>query len=160
MRNLMLIKNREHIISNKQLKKIIHKLGAEFQPAVLVVCENRKELLEYFVAVPYLISSLLDISLWMGKTEGFYLERGDIVVIFTYSQTDDGDDLHSHQLYSIHALLHELYHRSVSDQQLQLSDRQEECEADRFATKFINKKSRFISKVMNWEDEWSMWEEE
>lgn len=155
----MKIVNGKRTFTNQQLTKIINKLGRKYQPALLVICDSRAELLHHFTAVPGLFTSLFDLSLWTGKTEGFYLSKDDIVVVFTYSQTDDQEDRHSRQLYSIHALVHELYHRKQAFSRRRMTDDEEEQAADRFATSFVNKQSAFLAKVMGWKDQWRMWEE-
>lgn len=155
----MKIINRERLLLNAQLSKLIDKLGDRYRPAVLMVCETRWDLFRYFIASPQLITSLADFSLWTGKTEGFYLNTEDMVVIFPFAQTDDGEDRQSIQLYSIHALLHELYHRKQEHHGEEMSEEKEEQEADKFATSFINQQSTLIARIMGWDDEWSMWEE-
>lgn len=146
-------------MKNSQLNCLIDVLGDAYRPAVLVVCENRRDLVRYFMTMPRLLTSLADLSLWTGKTEGFYLNAGDIVVICLYAQTDDGADLHSIQLYSLHALLHELFHRRQAHQGTPMSDENEETAADQFATSYINQQSALIARIMEWDDEWTMWEE-
>lgn len=155
----MKIVNKGRLLLSSQLDRLINQLGDKYRPSVLVVCENRWDLFQYFITDSQLITSLADISLWTGKTEGFYLNKGDIVVIFPYAQTDGGDDRHSIQLYTLHALYHELFHRMQEHYGEPMTEEEEEAAADIFATSYINRESSLIAGIMEWEDEWSMWEE-
>ncbi len=77
--------------------------------------------------------------------------------LYLFSENDDGDDKQSKQLYSIHALTHEVRHR------WQIRNNyagDEEIDADEFATKFVNQNSKIIKKIMNWDDEWEVEEED
>ena len=107
------------------------------------------ELLHYLVII-------LDFTVWLGKVEGAYIGLLDTVVIYIFSQTDDKEDIQSKQLYSLHALSRELRHRWQKQNNYKGN---EEDDADQFATQFINKNSRKISKIMSWDDEWEVEEE-
>lgn len=84
-----------------------------------------------------------------------YDKKLDYVYLYMFSQTDGGNDIHSIQFYSIHALIHELRHVC----QIKKSKIGGEGYADWFATKFVNGNSCKISKIMNWKDEWKIKEE-
>ncbi|WP_238442540.1 hypothetical protein [Desulforamulus reducens] len=97
----------------------------------------------------------------MGKLEGSYDVQSDVAYLCIFAQTDDGDDFHSKQLYSLHALVHELRHRyQFENNFLTEDDEASEIDADKFATHFINSNSARISKIMNWQEEWTIEEED
>lgn len=155
----MRIINSGNYFSNKQLDKIINIYDRDCIPSKLIICENRKELLKLknnIELIEYL-SIIFDLTIWFGKVEGVYLESLDTVLVFVFSQNDDGDDVQSKQLYSIHALSHEVRHR------MQIKNNYKgdmEQDADNFATKFVARNSKKISKIMNWADEWEVEEED
>jgi len=152
----MRIINNQNIITNKQIESIIKVLGRNFKPRRIVIYETRLDMLKF-----YPVCFNFSFEEFSGKLEGSYDESFDTVYICVFSQTDDGDDLHSKQLYSVHALVHELRHRYQSVKNF-LTDNDEKAEkdADKFATNFINNNSHKISKIMNWKDEWTVEEEE
>ena len=155
----MNIKNKGTYYSNDQLSNIIKRMALKASPKELIICENRKDILHYirrFHAADR-CSILLDITIWCGKVDGIYLERSGIIMIFVFSQTADGMDNQSKQLYSLHSLAHEMRHVW---QQRNNFTKDVEKDADHFATKFINTNSEYISKIMNWEEEWEVEEEE
>ncbi|MTI79643.1 MAG: hypothetical protein FH758_02000 [Firmicutes bacterium] len=152
----MKIINKQNIITNKQIDNIIRLLGKDYQPSKIVIYETRFDMLRY-----YPLCFNFTFEEFRGELEGSYDQYSDVVYICIYSQTDDGDDLHSKQLYSLHALCHELRHRYqyVNDFMFD-DDVKSEKDADKFATKTINNKSRQISKIMGWKDEWTVEEED
>jgi hypothetical protein len=95
-----------------------------------------------------------------GGLEGIYYNDSDEVHIFIFSQDDDGDDIQSHQLYSLHALLHEMRHRYHYINKIDMKETKKEIDADKFATKFINRNSEAVSKIMGWKEEWTVEEED
>lgn len=148
----MEIINNQNIITNRQISDIIQLLGQEYAPHTIVVYETRLDILKFF---PRCFNFALDE--FSGELEGVYEESTDTVYIFIFVQTDDGDDVHSRQLYSLHALMHELRHRfQTVTNYLAHDENQAEQDADQFATSFINGKSSRISKIMNWADEWTV----
>jgi hypothetical protein len=154
----MNIENKGTYYSNDQLEKIIKKMALNTLPNELIICEKRKDLFHYIRRVNVIdrFSLLLDITIWSGKVEGIYFEKSKTIFIFVFSQTDDGLDYQSKQLYSLHSLTHEMRH--VWQQRNNFTKDVEE-DADHFATKFINSNSEYLSKVMKWEDEWEVEEE-
>lgn len=148
--------NREHIITNKQLEMFIDMLGPAYRPARIIVYENRLDLFHYY-------SRCFNFS-WeelLGQLEGSYDTTTDTVYLCIFAQNDDGDDLHSKQLYSLHALAHELRHRYQEVKNLfQGEDEKSERDADQFATRTINRNSRCISNIMGWAEEWTVEEED
>lgn len=154
----MNIVNKGTYYSNDQLAQIINKMALKASPKELIICENRKDILPYIrrFNITDRLSILLDITIWAGRVEGIYLEKSEIIIIFVYSQTDDGVDYQSKQLYSLHSLAHEMRHVW---QQRNNFTKDAEKDADHFAAKFINTNSEYISKVMKWEEEWEVEEE-
>lgn len=152
----MRIINNQNIITNKQIESIVKFLGKDYKPSKIVVYETRLDLLKFYPAC--FNFSWEEFS---GQLEGSYDESSDIAYICIFAQNDDGDDLHSKQLYSLHALAHELRHRyQFVNNFLTKDDIKSEKDADKFATNFINKNSRKISQIMNWDDEWTVEEED
>ncbi|GBF33221.1 hypothetical protein DCCM_2320 [Desulfocucumis palustris] len=154
----MIIINRQNIIKNRQIEKVLKLLGGDYRPARLVVYETRLDVFRFFFKCFNLSREELS-----GKLEGTYHQATDSVYVFVYAQTDDGDDLHSKQLYSLHAMSHELRHRYQYVKGLFTKDEDEEkseSDADRFATNFINNNSAKIKKIMGWSDEWTVEEED
>ncbi|GAB6181462.1 hypothetical protein JCM14036_27810 [Desulfotomaculum defluvii] len=152
----MKIINNQNIITNEQIEQLVKLLGRDYQPKTLVVYETRLDIIKFF-------PRCLNFSMeeFRGDLEGTYDQASDTATIFIFVQTDDGDDLQSKQLYSLHALVHELRHRFqyVRDF-LTNNDEKSEQDADRFATRFINGNSHKISKIMNWPEEWTVEEED
>jgi Zn-dependent peptidase ImmA (M78 family) len=152
----MKIINRENVFTNKQIESIIKLLGKDYKPSKIVVYETRFDMLRYY-------SACFNFTLeeFRGELEGSYDQSSDTAYICIFAQTDDGDDLHSKQLYSLHALVHELRHRyQYVNNYLINNDEKAEKDADAFATRFVNGKSRKISKIMGWKDEWTVEEED
>lgn len=150
----MQIINKQNIINNQQLEAIVKSLGKAYRPSKMVVYESKYDLLRFF-------KQCYNFSLeeFLGRLEGSYDQSTDTVYLCIFAQTDDGDDLHSKQLYSLHALVHELRHRYQYVNNYLTADEDEEAaeeDADRFATRFINNRSKKISKIMQWKDEWTV----
>lgn len=148
----MYIINNQNIIKNEQIEKIVKALGKDYKPNKIIVYETRLDMIRFF-------SLCYNFSLeeFCGKLEGSYDPAEDIAYICIFAQTDDGDDIHSKQLYSLHALVHELRHRyQYVNNYLLDDDEKAERDADNFATGFINNNSRKISRIMNWKDEWTV----
>jgi len=70
---------------------------------------------------------------------------------------DDGNNKHSKQFSSLHAMIHELRH---GYQRRNSIYKNIEEDADNFATDFLNSKSMKISQIMHWKDEWTIEEED
>lgn len=152
----MNILNKQNFITNEQIEKLIKLLGKDYRPKLLVVYETRWDLLKYY---PQCFNFSLEEL--RGQLEGSYDEATDTAYICIFSQTDDGDDHHSKQLYSLHALIHELRHRyQYVNNYLRQDDARSEQDADRFATRFINGNSRKISQIMHWKGEWTVEEDD
>lgn len=152
----MEIINGQNIITNQQIQSIINMLGKDYKPSKIIVYETKSDVLKY-----YPVCFNLSLAELRGRIEGSYDESTDTVYICVFAQTDDGDDLHSKQLYSLHALAHELRHRYQAARNfLTGDDERSEKDADKFATNFINSNSARISRIMNWQDEWTVEEED
>lgn len=145
--------NQENIFTTKQLWKYIKLLGNDYRPKEIVVIETRFDIIKYIFKS--LLFSRIILEILLGKIEGLYLPILDRVYIFVFSQNDDGEDKQSKQLYSLHALTHELRHRWQKHNKLPPNEE----DADEFATNFINKNSPQISRIMKWKDEWEVEEE-
>lgn len=133
-------------------------LDNKYIPSTLIVCELRKDVFNTYKYLGFVNYALLlfDFAIWLGKVEGIYLNRLDVVIVYIFSQNDDGEDKQSKQLYTIHALMHELRHVWQTRNNF---NGDEEKDADNFANRFVNEKSGKISKVMKWKDEWEVEEE-
>jgi hypothetical protein len=154
----MKIINNQNYYTDKQLLKVVKLLGKKYEPSKLIIVENRLNLISTLIHCDFMLAmyQLFNVPIWLGKIEGIYNELSDVAIVYIFSENDDGDDLQSKQLYSLHALTHELRHRW----QKQTNYKGDvEKDADNFATEFINKKSATISNIMNWEDEWEVEEE-
>ena len=128
------------------------KLGDEYNIDLLIIVENRGELFKYEgvkMSLTRLIQTLF------AQIEGAYIPSTKTVMIFVFAQ-NEYRDFQSSQLYSIHALLHELRHAYQCNKELAVS----EDDSDNFATKYINKNSKFFARIMGWEDEWEVEEED
>jgi hypothetical protein len=148
----MVIINNQNIISNKQIERIVKALGRDYRASKIVVYETKLDMIRFY---PQCYNFSME-EFW-GKLEGSYDPSSDVAYICIFAQTDDGEDLHSKQLYSLHALVHELRHRyQYVNDYLVDDDEKAEQDADNFATRFINNQSRRISKIMNWKDEWTV----
>jgi len=154
----MIIINKENYFSNNQLGKFMSLFQKDYIPSKLIICEHRLDIpkicskLDKYTA----LSILVDITVWTGKTEAEYIEGSDTIIVYVFAQNDDGDDRQSKQLYSLHALVHELRHRYYTFKSIKISLNIEEEDCDKFATKFIRKRSKIISNIMNWQDEWEV----
>jgi len=152
----MKILNNQNYITNQQIESIIKILGKNYKPRKIVIYETMLDVLKY-----YFLCFNFSLEEFRGGLEGSYDEASDVVYLFIYAQTDDGDDRHSKQLYSLHAMVHELRHRYQYVKNFLVSDdAKSERDADRFATSFINNNSRKISRIMNWQEEWTVEEED
>lgn len=152
----MEILNSQNIITNQQIQSFINILGKDYEPRRIFVYETKSDVIRY-----YPVCFNLSLEELRGEIEGSYDESTDTVYICVFAQTDDGDDLHSKQLYSLHALAHELRHRYQAVKNFLTNDDElSEKDADNFATKFINSNSAMISSIMNWQDEWTVGEED
>ena len=152
----MKIINNQNMITNLQIEKLVKLLGKDYRPKKIVVYETRLDLFKF-----YPLCFNFSLEELRGELEGSYDESTDTAYICIFVQTDDGDNLHSMQLYSLHALVHELRHRyQYVHNYLRRDDDKSEKDADRFATRFINSNSRKISQIMNWSQEWTVEEEE
>ncbi|AQS58638.1 hypothetical protein [Desulforamulus ferrireducens] len=152
----MKIINRQNILTNKQIESVIKLMGKDYQPKKIFVYETRFDLIRYY---PRCFNFSLEE--FRGELEGSYDPDEDTVYLCVFAQTDDGDDVHSKQLYSLHALAHELRHRyQYVNNRLFHDDKKSEKDADNFATNFINRNSRKISKIMGWSQEWTVEEED
>lgn len=154
----MLLINNEKYFLNQQLESFLALFKVDYVPSRLIICDHRLDL-------PKLCSKLdkatalcilADISVWDGQTEAEYIESVDTIIVYVFAQNDDGEDKQSKQLYSLHALVHELRHRYYTYHKTDISLKKEEKDCDKFATKFIKKKSAKISQIMDWEDEWEV----
>jgi Zn-dependent peptidase ImmA (M78 family) len=154
----MKIINNGNYFTNTQLNNVINKLNKSYMPTKLIICENKSDMLKLFYNANIAIGMLINFNIFMllGQREGIYYPYFDIVVIFVFSENDDGNNKHSKQLYSLHALLHELRHR------YQCANNKEtlENDCDNFATNFINNKSKLITNIMGWSREWTIEEED
>jgi len=157
----MQIINKENYFSNKQIDKFMSLFEKAYIPSKLIICENRLDILKICSKLDKstALSILIDITVWAGKTEAEFIEGSDTIIVYIFSQNDDGDDRQSKQLYSLHALVHELRHRYYTFNNIKISLKFEEEDCDIFATKFIRKKSKTISEIMKWKDEWEVEEE-
>lgn len=147
----MIMVNKQNVFTNKQLNKFFNLLGDDYKPNKLIVCEKRIDIIRYLVIPTSYIQA------FRGKIEGFYSYLSKTVVLFTFAQNDDGNNKQSIQLYSLHALCHEVRHHYQARIKFK-GDK--ELDADRFATNFINNNSRKIKEIMNWRYEWEVEEED
>lgn len=148
----MIILNSQNYFTNDQLKKILGKLGDEYDIDLLIIVENRKELFKYdgIKMTPMCLIQTL-----FSQVEGAYLPLTKTIMLFVFAQ-NEYKDFQSSQLYSIHALLHELRHAYQWNKELKISEE----DSDNFATRYLNKHSKFFTKIMGWEDEWEVEEED
>ncbi|MFA9378772.1 MAG: hypothetical protein ACERKZ_18810 [Lachnotalea sp.] len=155
----MNIINNQNFITNIQLTKILALLSNQYMPHNLIICECRKDvfrLYKFIKPIDYLLT-ILDMTILFGKVEGINYIEQDIIIIYIFAQDYEEYDNQDKQLYSLHALFHEARHRW---QKLTNYVGDEEKDADYFATTYINKNSKKISKIMNWADEWEVEEED
>ncbi|MFZ5643471.1 MAG: hypothetical protein ACOY46_07755 [Bacillota bacterium] len=140
------------IFSDRQIIGFVNLLGTDYRPRRIIIYESRLDIIRFYPrCFNFSFEELL------GKLEGTYDESNDTAYICVFAQNDDGDDVHSKQLYSLHALAHELRHRYQALKGLYADDDEmSEVDADRFATNFINRNSYNISKIMGWKEEWTV----
>lgn len=147
------IVNNENVITNNQINLITGMLQPSYKPKKIIVHETKEDFLDK--RKYYNIFSLV-IYKWRilkGEAEGMYNRKLDYVYIYIFSQIDDGNNIHSMQLYSLHALMHELRHVYQAKTKNKIGN---EKDADYFATSFINNNSKKISRIMRWKDEWEI----
>jgi len=150
----MKIINPQTYFSNKQVKKIIELAGRIYRPDCIVIYETRSDVLKNIFNCTEILTSFM--SILLGKTEGLFWQPKNRVSVFIFSENDDGDDRESKQLYSLHALLHELRH--VYQEKHKING-DEEIDCDKFATNFLDVHSKEIKQIMQWKDEWTVEEE-
>lgn len=151
----MILINKENIISNKQIKKLIKLLGDDYSPKKIIVFETKFDV----IIKSYQLDPIQMIMVLLGRIEGTYYGFRDKVYIYIFSENDDGNDIHSKQFYSLHVLLHELRHRWQRVNKSDMVGKDRENDADKFATDYLNNNSKIISDIMGWEDEWEIEEE-
>jgi hypothetical protein len=142
-----IINHREYYLSKKRIKKFLNLFEKSYRPRTIIIYEKRLDVLRNIRPVGLSVFGVL-----LGKTEGLYILDTDTVCVFVFSENDDGDDRQSFQLYSLHALCHELRHRF----QHKTGQPMTEEDADAFATLFMKKYAHAIKKIMGWEDEWEV----
>lgn len=142
-----IINHREYYLSKKRIKKFLNLFEKIYRPRRIIIYEKRMDVLRNIGPVGLSVFEVI-----LGKTEGLYILDTDTVCVFVFSENDDGDDQQSFQLYSLHALCHELRHRF----QYKTGKPMTEEDADAFATLFMKKHARAIKKIMGWEDEWEV----
>jgi hypothetical protein len=154
----MIIINKGNFFTNTQIEKVVKLLGAGYKPKKIVIYETRMDMFRY-------IFKCFNFSAeeFLGKLEGCYDEASDTVYVCVFAQTDDGDDFHSKQLYSLHAMIHELRHRFQAVRSMYAGSANEEKaekDADKYATYVVNRKSGRIKEIMGWQEEWQVEEED
>ena len=142
-----IINSRKFYFKNKQIKKFLKLLDKDYIPKTIIIYEKRIDLFRNLVPLGLSFFPIL-----LGRTEGFYNMKDDVICLFVFSENDDGEDQQSFQLYALHALCHELRHRF----QYKTSRMMSEEDADSFATAFMDKHSYAIKSIMRWEDEWEV----
>jgi Zn-dependent peptidase ImmA (M78 family) len=149
--------NNENYFTNNQLRDLMNMLDNKYLPSKLIICETKKDVLKLYknIALYEYIILLLDITIWTERVEGMYLKQRDTIIIYMFSQNYVNDKL-SKQLYSIHTLMHELRH--VWQHRTGYKGNKEN-DADKFASKIVHQKSKKVSRIMNWKDEWEVEEE-
>jgi len=152
--------NKENIFTDEQIRNYIELLGEKYSPKRIIICETKDDVLEYSNRDHLeLDDSLLD-EILSGEIEGLYTPLKQTICVFVFSEDDDGDDLQSKQLYSLHALTHELRLKYQIDKRINLNGKTAEEVADKFATDFINTNSPKISEIMYWDEEWQISEDD
>ena len=144
---MTIINNREFYFTKKQVKRFLNLFDRKYIPERLIIYEKRIDLFRKLGPVGLSLFEVL-----FGRTEGTYNPSTDTICVFVFSESDDGDDKQSFQLYALHALCHELRHRF----QYKTNTLMTEEDADCFATEFMDKHSYQIRKIMKWEDEWEI----
>jgi hypothetical protein len=146
--------NKESVLTNKQLWAYIKLLGDDvYKPRQIIICESRVAVFKNFFKSVQLLFNI--ISILKSKIEGVYDPIFDKAIVFTFAQDFEEYDDIDKQLYSLHALTHELRHRFQIIKRMKISEE----DADNFATNFINKNSGNIRKIMKWKDEYEVEEE-
>lgn len=149
--------NNENIITNTQLNLILDMLQYTYKPKKIIIHETKDDFLNSRIYYKVMALIIYKWRILNGRIEGMYDKKLDYVYLYVFSQLDDGDNIHSMQLYSLHALIHELRHVHQVKTKSKVGN---EGDADRFATNFINGRSKKISKIMDWKDEWKIEEED
>ncbi|WP_070000922.1 hypothetical protein [Cellulosilyticum sp. I15G10I2] len=144
---MKIINQREFYFKAKQIKKFLKLFDEAYRPETIIIYEKRRDLFKNLLPI-----GLSFLPILFGRTEGFYNMGSDTICLFVFSENDDGEDKQSFQLYTLHALCHELRHRF----QYMTNRIMSEEDADNFATEFMDKNSRAIKNIMKWEDEWEV----
>lgn len=152
--------NNENIFTNEQLRKYIELLGEKYSPNHIIICETKDDVLEYSNGPHLELDAPLLAEILSGEIEGLYTPSKQTICVFVFSEDDDGDDLQSKQLYSLHALTHELRLKYQIDKRINLNGKIAEEVADEFATNFVNTNSQKISEIMHWDEEWQISEDD
>lgn len=148
----MKIYNSGYYFTNEQLGVILDRLGDSYEINHLYIIEKRRDIIKYGL----IFLNIIDfISILLGKLEGNFVPTTKSVMVYVYAQ-NEYKNYQSSQLYSLHALLHELCHAYYHN--IKKEESEEDC--DNFATNYLNKNSKFFSKVMDWKDEWEVEEED
>lgn len=146
-----IINKRQYYFKPKQIKQFLMLFEEDYIPSTIIIYEKRMDLFKNLFPI------LLDLfTIILGKDEGHFYMRSDLICIFVFSENDDGDNNQSYQLYSLHALCHELRHRHQWANKFKLSEDEEEKDADNFATNFMKDNSKKIKKIMKWKNEWEV----
>ena len=143
---MKIINYREFYFKEKQIKQFLNLFDNKYIPKTIIIYEKKIDLFRNLLSIGCFFSVVC------GKTEGIYNPNTDIISIFVFSENDDGDNKQSFQLYSLHALCHEVRHRFQYNAKLEMSEE----DADIFATEFMNNNSRSIKKIMKWKSEWEV----
>jgi hypothetical protein len=148
----MEIINHSKIFKKRQIEEFINLLGEGYTPNKIIIHNNNRTI-KGLMLTPWTYFEALK-----GKLEGVYHYPTRTVQIFVYAQ--DGG-WHSKQLYSLHALVHELRHQYqiLNDMDDYMSNKEQEEDCDKFATEFINSHSKKISKILRWKNQWEVEEE-
>lgn len=176
----MIIVNREKIITNKQINKIINFLGKEYRPNKIIVFESKLQYLRYNIFYFYKLRELnrISISVLREKISGDYIKFGEVIKIYTFSDRVKNNKILT-QLNIIHTLIHELRHKyqynrineipkikfnkeflgEISELNNEVSRIEnefpdEEDDAEKFAFRIIKYNSQKIKEIMNWKEEW------
>ena len=145
-----IINCRTFYFKEKEIKQFLNLFSDSYIPNTIIIYEKRIDLFKNSLWIGMDLFSTI-----FGKTEGTYNPNRDMINLFVFSENDDGDNKQSFQLYSLHALCHELRHRFQYNEKLEMSEE----DADRFATKFMSDNSKKIKKIMKWKNEWEVEEE-
>lgn len=148
----MKIYNNGNYFTNEQLETILNRLGDSYRINTLYIIETRRDIRKYGLIFlnPFDLAEIL-----LGRLEGNFVPMSKSIMIYVYAQ-NEYEDHQSSQLYSLHALLHELRHAYYHN----TKEHESEDDCDSFATNYLNKHSKFFSKIMGWKDEWEVEEED